>query len=76
MDMKEDLNQSFIRFYQKNEKSGAMHAYLKYVLYQKLADKLNKPIIKILQKRKVDSSFKDKKWKYKIILQMQYRNTF
>lgn len=53
-----------------------MHAYLKYVIYQKLADKLNKPIIKILQKRKVDSSFKDKKWKYKIILQMQYRNTF
>lgn len=38
-----------------------MHAYLKYSLYQKVSDKLNKPIIKIHQKRKVDSSFKDKK---------------
>ena len=53
-----------------------MHAYLKYSLYQKVSDKLNKPIIKIHQKRKVDSSFKDKKWKNKVILQIQYRNTF
>ena len=58
MDIKEDYRQWSISFFDKKAKGTGF----KSMSNQRLANKLQKPVIRKFKKRKVFSSFKDNTW--------------